>query len=78
MRFTNHKNKIVYETLSVVKSIHNSKGSLKKVCKLQIKFFEFDNLSGYWGLFLCYLKLISTLVFETNFVMLFALMLFDT
>ena len=51
MRFTNHKNKIVYETLSVVKSIHNSKGSLKKVWKLQIKFFEFDNLSGYWGLF---------------------------
>ena len=78
MRFTNHKNKIVYEKLSVVKNIHNSKSSLKKVCKLQIKLFEFDCLSGYWGLFLCYLKLISILVFETNFVMLFALMLFDT
>ena len=77
MRFTNKK-KSVYEKLSVVKSIHNSKGSLKKVCKLQIKLFEFDCLPGYSVLFLCYWKLISILVLETNFVMLFALMLFGT
>ena len=58
MRFTSQENKSVYEKLSVVKSIHNSKSSLKKVCKLQIKLFEFDCSSGYWGLFL---------LFETNF-----------
>ena len=31
MTFTKHKNKIVYENVLVVKSIHNSKDSLKKV-----------------------------------------------
>ena len=79
MSFTIHKNKIVYEKVLVVKSIHNSKDSLKKVCKLQIKFFEFDCLTGYSVLFICYLKLNSILLFENNFVfMLFALMLFGT
>ena len=54
MRFTNHKNKSVYEKVSVVKSIHNSKDSLKQVCKFQINFFEFDCLTGYWVLFLLF------------------------
>ena len=78
MSFTKHKNKIVNEKVLVVRSIHNSKDSLKKVCKLEIKFSEFDCLTGYSVLFLCYLKLISIL-FETNFAfMLLALMLFGT
>ena len=59
MRFTKHKNIIVYEKVSVVKSIHNSEDSLKKVCKLHLKFSDFDCLTGYSVLFLCYLKLIS-------------------
>ena len=70
---SNNKNKFVYEKVLVVKSIHNSKDSLKKVCKLQIKFSEIDCLTGYSVLILCYLKLISSLLFETNFVLLFAL-----
>ena len=68
MSFTKHKNKIVYEKVLVVKSIHNSKDSLEKVCKLQNKFSEFDCLTGYSVLFLCYLKLISILLFATTFV----------
>ena len=84
MGFTKHKNKIVNEKISVVKSIHNSKDSLKKVWKLQIKFSEFDRFTGYSVLFLCSLtlilflcylhsfvclvKLISILCFETNFI----------
>ena len=52
MSFTKHENKIVYEKVLVVKSIHNSKDSLKKVCRLQIKFSEFDCLTGYSVLFL--------------------------
>ena len=60
MIFTKH-NKIVYEKDLVVKSIHNSKDSLKKVCKLQIKFSAFDCLTGYPVSFLCYLKPISFL-----------------
>ena len=68
--FTKHKNKIVYEKVLLVKIIHNSKDSLEKVWKLQIKFREFDCLTGYS---------VSFLIFETNFVfMLFALMLFGT
>ena len=31
MSLTKHENKIVYEKISVVKSIHNSKDSLKKL-----------------------------------------------
>ena len=31
MSFTKHKNKIVYEKILLVKIIHNSKDSLKKV-----------------------------------------------
>ena len=58
MGFTKQKNKIVYEKVLVVKSIHRSNDSLKKVCKLQIKFSEFDCLTGYSVLFLCYLTLI--------------------
>ena len=54
MGFTKHKNKYVYEKVLVVKSIHKSKDSLKKVWKLQIKFSEFDCLTGYSVLFLCY------------------------
>ena len=64
MGFTEHKKKIVYEKVSVVKSIHKSEDSLKKVWKLQIKFSEFDCLTGYSDLFL----------FETNFIF----MLFDS
>ena len=58
MGFTKQKNKIVYEKLLVVKSINKTNDSLKKVCKLQIKFSEFDCLTGYSVLFLCYLTLI--------------------
>ena len=58
MGFTKQKNKIVYEKVLVVKSIHKSNDSLTKVCKLQIKFSEFDCLTGYSVLFLCYLTLI--------------------
>ena len=47
MSFTKHKNKIVYEKVLLVKIIHNSKDSLEKVGKLQIKFREFDCLTGY-------------------------------
>ena len=65
MGFTKHKNKYVYEKVLVVKSIHKSKDSLKKVWKLQIKFSEFDCLTGYSVLFLCYLKLISFLCYLT-------------
>ena len=54
MSMTKHKNKIVYEKVLAVKSIHNSKDSLKKVRKLQIKFREFDYLTWYSVLFLCY------------------------
>ena len=61
MSFTRHKNKIVYEKVLVVKSIHNSKVSLKKGWKLQIKFREFDYSTGYSVLFLCFMKLISFL-----------------
>ena len=63
MSLTKHKNKIVYEKVLIVKSIHNSKDSLKKVWKLQIKFSEFDCLTGYSVSFLCYLKLISFLCY---------------
>ena len=58
MGFTKQKNKIVYEKVLVVKNIHKSNDSLKKVWKLQIKFSEFDCLTGYSVLFLCYLTLI--------------------
>ena len=57
MGFTKQKNKIVYEKVLVVKSIHKSNDSLKMVCKLQMKFSEFDCLTGYSVLFLCYLHL---------------------
>ena len=41
--------------------------------KVQRKYREFDCLTGHSVLFLCYLKLISFLLFETKFVfMLFA------
>ena len=56
MSLTKHKNKIVYEKVLAVKSIHNSKASLKKVRKLQIKFREFDYLTWYSVPFLCYSK----------------------
>ena len=58
MGFTKQKNKIVYEKVLVVKSIHKSNDSLKKVWKLQIKFSKFDCLPGYSVLFLSYLTLI--------------------
>ena len=41
-----NKNKI-YQKLLVVKSIHNSKKSTEKVNNSQIKFSEFDCLTGY-------------------------------
>ena len=63
--FTKHKNKIVQEKVSAVKSIRNSKDSLKKVWKLQIKFSDFEYLTGYSVLFLCYLELISVLCYLT-------------
>ena len=49
----------------MVKSIHKSKDSLKKVWKLQIKFSEFDCLTGYSVLFFCYSKLSSFLCYLT-------------
>ena len=89
MSLTKHKSKIVYEKVLVVKSIHNSKGLLKKVWKLQIKFSEFDCLTGYLVLhfmlfetnfiFMLFETNFIFMLFETNFVfMLFALMLFGT
>ena len=63
--FTKHKKKIVQEKVSAVKSIRNSKDSLKKVWTLQIKFSDFEYLTGYSVLFLCYLKLISVLCYLT-------------
>ena len=63
MSFTKHKIKMVYEKVLVVKSIHNSKDLLKKVWKLQINFSEFDCLTGYSVVFLCYLELISILCY---------------
>ena len=76
MSFTKHKNKTVYEKVFLVKSIHNSRDSLKKVWKLQLKFREFHCLTGYSVLILCYSKLISFLLFETIFAfMLFALVI---
>ena len=44
----------------MVKSIHNSKDSMKKVRKLPMKFSEFDCLSG------CSVGF-SFMLFETNF-----------
>ena len=53
----------------MVKSIHSSKDSLKKVCTLQIKFPEFDCLTEPGiRFYFSYLKLIPILLFETNFV----------
>ena len=56
MNLTKHKSKIAYEKVLAVKSIQNSKDSLKKVWKLQIKFREFGYLTWYSVLFLCYSK----------------------
>ena len=72
--------KTVYKKVLVVKSIHNSKDSLKKVWKLQIKFGEFDYSTGYSVLFfLIFETNFIFLLFEPNFVfMLFAPMLFGT
>ena len=53
----------LFTRVLVVKSFHYSNDSLEKVWKLQIKFFEFDCLTGYSVLFLCYLKLISILCY---------------
>ena len=75
MGFTKHENEIVYEKLFVVKSVHKSKDSLKKVWKLQIKLSEFGCLIRYSVLILCYLKLISFLCY---LILIFALMLFGT
>ena len=52
----NIKIKIIYEKVLAVKSIHNSKASLKKVWKLQIKFREFNYPTWYSVSFLCYSK----------------------
>ena len=71
MSFSNHKIKMVHEKDLVVKSINNSKDSLKKVWKLQIKFSDFDCLTGY--------SVNIFVLFGTNFnFLLFALMLFGT
>ena len=70
MSFTKH---IVYEKVLVVKTIHNSKDSLNKAWKLQIKFSEFGFI------FMLFEANFVLMLFETNFVfMLFALMLFGT
>ena len=80
MGFTEHKNKIVYEEVLVVKSIKKSKDSLKKVWKLQIKFSEFDYLTGYSVfVFMPYEINFILMLFDTDFVfMLFAFMVFGT
>ena len=67
MSFTKHENKIVYEKVLLVKIIHNSKDSLEKY--ESIKFRKFECSTGYSVLFFCHLKLISFLLFETNFVL---------
>ena len=63
MGFIQHKSKIVYEKILVVKSIHNTKDSLKKVWKLQIKISEFENMLLKKISFLCYLTLILFLCY---------------
>ena len=68
MSFTKDKNKIVYEKVLPVKIIHNSKDSLQKVWKLQIKFREFDCLTGHSVLFLFFETNFVFMIFETNFV----------
>ena len=79
MSFTKHRNKIVYEKVLLVKSIHNSKDSLRKVWKLQTKFSKFECLTGHWVLFLCYLKLISILCYLKLILFLcYLLLLFGT
>ena len=68
MSFTKYKNKIVYEKVLLVKNIHNSKDSLKKLWKLQIQFSEFDCLTGYSVLFLLFETNFNFMIFETNVV----------
>ena len=57
MSFTEHKNKIVYGNIFVVKRIHNSKDSLEKSKKIIHK-NSCDPLF-HRVLFLCYMKLTS-------------------
>ena len=42
-----HKNKMVYEKVLVVKSVHNSEDPLRKVSVILIKFREFNCSTGY-------------------------------
>ena len=53
-----NKSKIVYEKVLVVKSVHDSEDSLRKVSEILIKFREFNCSTGYL-VFLCNMKLIS-------------------
>ena len=73
--FTEHKSTIVCEKVLLFKSIHDSKDSLKKVLKLQIKFGEFDCLTWCWVLFLCYVELISFLSYFLCYLLLCYLVL---
>ena len=50
---------MVYEKVLVVKSVHNSEDSLRKVSEILIKFREFNCSTGYLDFFY---------VYETNFM----------
>ena len=49
MSFTRHKNKIVYEKVLVVKSIHNSKEALKKSVEITDKISRVRLLNRIFG-----------------------------
>ena len=75
---------MVYENVLVVKSVHNSEDSLRKVSEILIKKLREFNCSTGDLVFLCNMKLISFFFansqsHEKNFVfMLFALRVFGT
>ena len=74
--FTKHKNKTVFEELSVVKSFHNSKYSLKKSMKIT---YNFVSSIVFVFIFMLYETIFIFMLNGTNFVfMLFALMLIGT
>ena len=80
MSFKEHKNEIVYEKISVVKSIHNSKESMKKKYKIKDKDLLNRLFKRVFGLiFMLNETNFLFMLNGTNFVfMLFALMLFGT
>ena len=78
MSFTKHKKKCLRESFTG-QNHSQLKRLTEKVWKLQIKFREFDCLTGHSVVFLLLEMNLIFMLFETSFVfMLFALMLFGT